>query len=390
LIQTEQYVYEYYKTIDNGNTVIIDSNELEIQSKEWLERLIDKPISVTDLEKYANCPYQYFLNKIIGIKEIKEPEPTFEGTEKGMLYHEVLYRFFTALSDEQLKSGKSKPISNIQGDSLPILAPVRLYPENRAAYLEKLLNIARDEIEQIKYDNSFFEVEESQIIGTEDEPGIFQKWLDSELDRVCSGWGHLPVSFELSFGIGSRKGKKIPVEAIELDPNLKIMGKIDRIEVMEDEPDNFIIADYKSRLNYLPGKSDIEKGLAFQMPLYIAASKIILKDIYNIEAEPYGAVYYAINPDYDIEENVFKSEKFIMLSPSSPLAGRVIDTKTNKPKKISGTLNTHDEIEYIIETSINHAKNILDNISKGIFAINPAKKSSCKYCSYESICRYKE
>jgi ATP-dependent helicase/DNAse subunit B len=253
-----------------------------------------------------------------------------------------------------------------------------------------LLNIAREELEQIKYEHPFFELEEDQLLGNEEESGILERWLESEFDRIESGWGHLPVSFEFSFGIGSRKKKKVPVESIELEQNLKITGKIDRIELNESDPNNFIIADYKSKINNLSGNNDISNGTAFQMPLYIAAARKILRDLYKIEAEPYGGVYYAINPQFDKKENMFRSEKFVMLSPLSPLSSRLIDEKTNKPKKTPGTLDRHDDIEYMIERSLTHAISILDKISKGIFAIDTKKKSSCDYCSYQAVCRFCE
>ena len=55
----------------------------------------DQAVSPSRLEKYAHCPYQYFLRYGLGIEDSDEPEDLdrIDQLERGSLIHAILERF---------------------------------------------------------------------------------------------------------------------------------------------------------------------------------------------------------------------------------------------------------------------------------------------------------
>ena len=47
-------------------------------------------ISPTSLETYANCPFAYFLNRVIGIEALPEVEPNLSAGDRGTAIHTIL------------------------------------------------------------------------------------------------------------------------------------------------------------------------------------------------------------------------------------------------------------------------------------------------------------
>lgn len=55
------------------------------------------PVSPTRLERWAGCPFRYFLGEVIGLRERDDPEAVAEisPANKGSLVHRILDRFFS-------------------------------------------------------------------------------------------------------------------------------------------------------------------------------------------------------------------------------------------------------------------------------------------------------
>ena len=53
-------------------------------------------------------------------------------------------------------------------------------------------------------------------------------------------------------------------------------------------------------------------------------------------------------------------------------------------------LKSEEEAEQILELSLFFAKDIVKNISLGLYPVEPVDDNVCKYCSYSALCRIKE
>ena len=58
--------------------------------------------TVTALERYAQCPYRFYLSAVVGLRKQQTPEPieTLSSQQRGDLTHEALYALLT---DEEKK-----------------------------------------------------------------------------------------------------------------------------------------------------------------------------------------------------------------------------------------------------------------------------------------------
>ena len=61
-------------------------------------RNIDLRLSVSKLEKYASCPYEYFLQYILGLNE--RPEKKLEYYDVGIIIHSALEKSFLEVRGE--------------------------------------------------------------------------------------------------------------------------------------------------------------------------------------------------------------------------------------------------------------------------------------------------
>ena len=60
----------------------------------------ERALSPTALETYAKCPYRFFLEKVIGLRELEEPEAIerIDALSRGSLIHRILQRFLEGLA----------------------------------------------------------------------------------------------------------------------------------------------------------------------------------------------------------------------------------------------------------------------------------------------------
>ena len=206
------------------------------------------PLSPSVLETYALCPYRFFLERLLRVKRLEEPETIIEldALTRGKVIHEVLETF---LSDH---------------------APDDLRTTDRSTLQAALREIA---------DRLLAEVEDAGLAGapitwararTEIVDDL-ARWLDNEIAKP----GAYPErAFEVAFG-GTYPGKdESPYstdEPLELDVGGRAVPLRGRIDRLEWEPGGtFRIIDYKTGRNRLKGVFD--GGRALQLALYLLAA----------------------------------------------------------------------------------------------------------------------
>ncbi|MGA2296587.1 MAG: PD-(D/E)XK nuclease family protein [FCB group bacterium] len=343
----------------------------------------ESPFSISDFDTYASCPFKYFVEKILNIKAEDKPEFDLSPIEKGNLFHQILYRFYREIQSQELSNNETEIISSPKLKGLPSLAKVRLDLSKEEFYKVKLFEIANEEINKIRYEHPFFKLEEEELMGTKDKPGYLEIWLKLELQRAAQGWDFQPALFEFGFGFHNPKNPDTEIPPVELAEGLKLRGKIDRVELREAEGTfQLLIADYKSTLGNVPSKKEIENGTSFQVPLYLYAAKKILTNEYTVDAEPSGGIYYALRPNFDIEQDPVKAVKFLLLTESNHLVNMYLSPQQKRAY-------TDSNIEQTLNNTIEFAKQIAFKISDGNFPVEP-KPGACDYCNFQAICRINE
>ncbi|MCH7773070.1 MAG: exodeoxyribonuclease V subunit gamma [Bacteroidetes bacterium] len=334
---------------DSSYTGVL-TNELTDELKNKLLELKDKQYSITQLESYAKCPFQYFADRVLHLNTLEEPTEELEAFELGSLLHVILFEFYTKLKRENII---------LQGAD-----------DKKFIKAEKLLfNTARDKIDKLKLNSSLSFYEKEKILGIDDDKrnSILYKFL---LEERNSTDGFIPEFFELAFGkVDKLTGdKSLSGEEFEIG-DVKIRGKIDRVDI--NEKDGTIkIVDYKLSGNR-PKQNDLQNGLSLQLPLYLYAAKELIKSQLNKNYEPFGAEIYSLK---------YNQKDF-----GSKLVG-IGRAKNDKDKMV---LLAEEMIKICIESISKY----VEEISLGKFNLSQLEDREskvCKYCNFRSICRIQE
>lgn len=351
---------------------------LEHTLQQELSNLVNKPISASDLEEYASCPYKYFSDKLIRLDEEQTSTNMLSPLERGTLLHAIVYRFYQTIATELVNDGMAEYLPTKGTAPQPVL--VRLNPTEYQYYYETLTRLAHEECNRITYEHPFFELEKETLFGTSTtqgtRKGVLENWLRHELQRIEDGWDFVPVLFEFGFGM---KAKQTSAQQAIKVGEIYTRGKVDRVEVKQhpDGSHEFIIADYKTTK---PGASltNITRGEKFQIPLYMAAMQQVWQHDYDFTAMIGGGVYYMFMPPNG------KYHQQLLVPNNSSVAA--IGVSTRSQSKIP----TQEQVHDIMQQSLQQAGNTVQAIAHGTFSILPQKNTTCTYCSYSSVCRIKE
>ncbi|MFA7289572.1 MAG: PD-(D/E)XK nuclease family protein [Melioribacteraceae bacterium] len=291
----------------------------------------EKIYSITQLETYAKCPYKYFVERILNIDTIDDPDENITSLELGSLLHTALYKFYIEIKK------KSIVLKNCS-------------PKVFDYALNLLMKIGLETLDEYKFDRvkSFYEIE--QIFGIEGdrEKSIIYQFLKYESE---DGSNFDPSYFELEFGMNGSQ----PIEINDV----KIKGKIDRIDINDDK---IGIIDYKKSIARVD-KKEVVNGLSLQLTIYISAAIDILKNKLEKEMFPEYVSYYSLK--YNV--NDFGLKKF--------------------PGE-----RDKEGIEYFIEQSKEHIKSYVESIDAGIFNLTKLEgsKKPCDNCDFSKVCRIAE
>jgi ATP-dependent helicase/nuclease subunit B len=176
------------------------------------QRLTARPYSLSALQKYATCPYQFLLSAIYRL----EPPPGIEPLQKldpltrGSIFHEAQARFFRAL-----KAEGRLPV--VEKDVTAALATLdRVISEVAAQYEEDLApaidRVWRDEISDIGRD--------------------LRVWVRRMAAAPADAAGWVPAYFEFAFGLPGdedRDPASVP-DPVLIDGRFKLRGSVDLIE----------------------------------------------------------------------------------------------------------------------------------------------------------------
>ena len=238
--------------------------------QEEMRALLDmdnRLFSITQMERYARCPFSYYLRYGLSLKErlVLQVRPLDDGN----VLHEILEEageWFAKLWEQ----GASQ--------------------ESSADMVEEL--IAKREEEYGAYQSSSrYRYYWSKLKYTA------QRAVHIMQEQLKAG-EFQPKFFEWTFGAGSGRSAR-PVEIpLDTGETLKLQGKIDRVDILQEEEKCYVrVVDYKSG-NTKFSESDIYAGIGLQLPVYLEAAQEAVEQSTGREAVPAGIFYFHLTPEY--------------------------------------------------------------------------------------------
>ncbi|MBM4087786.1 MAG: PD-(D/E)XK nuclease family protein, partial [Planctomycetes bacterium] len=177
-----------------------------------------RTVSPSRLETYAGCPFGYFLQYVLGLESVEEPEKaaTISALDKGSLIHEALWQFFT-----ELKQAGKLPVKEEHESDLMRALEDR-FRKYEASGLTGFWLLWQIEKERIRRDLRWF--------------------LQVEADEAEKGY--VPTYFEVRYGMARRDGMESEISS-ELGPSLALSAAT--------PADSNIISDFQ-KSGMVPGR----------------------------------------------------------------------------------------------------------------------------------------
>jgi hypothetical protein len=294
---------------------------------------VTTPTSATRIERWAGCPFAYFVQDVLGVEAVENPEDRLEITalDRGRLVHDVLERFILEILARG-PAGVPKPDEPWS-------------PADRARIAEIGSQVC-DEYESRGLTGRpiFWRRERVRILAD------FQRFLIAD-DRNRHAHRTRPVAAEMAFGLSGAELDAVPFTLPD-GRELRFRGKADRVDVGDDG--TIHIVDYKT------GRADAYRGLSEDDP--DQRGRRLQLAVYGVAARVHGgepdaevlAEYWFVNARADFKR----------------IGYRVTDDVL---ERVCGTLDT-----------------IVAGIEAGVFASHPTQVSSspwveCAACDPDGL-----
>jgi CRISPR/Cas system-associated exonuclease Cas4 (RecB family) len=210
--------------------------------------------SVTGLQRFATCPYQFLLASIHRLEPRRETAPLIQldPLTRGSMFHEI-----QAATLAELREAGDLPVT-----------PQRL--ESAMGVLDRVIAAIADRWRD--------DVAPAIPRVWDDDVGAMRGDLRVWLRRMSDdahAW--TPIHFELAFGLGGRTpiGSDTRLEPVALDGGWKLKGAIDLLERAADVP-QLRVTDHKTGRNNVKVGCRIGGGEVLQPVLYSLAAEAML------------------------------------------------------------------------------------------------------------------
>jgi ATP-dependent helicase/nuclease subunit B len=321
-----------------------------------LQSLRDRVYSVTQLESYGKCPFQFFADKVLKLNVPMEIERGVSPMERGAVVHDILFDFYI---DRRKKN-------------MPLLS--RCNDADFARAVDDLWAIAKAKLERFGGADVLWNIEKERMLGATGRKGILNEFLEYERSR---DYTVRPAYFEVAFGskVGARKSTDPDLtlsEPVSVN-NVLLRGKIDRVDLGEGIAK---IIDYKTGSTGFH-KDEIESGMSLQLPIYLYVIERILADHLGQQVIPAAGVYYNITSPVKEEIAIASGEH----------RGMVIDKNTRSRNLVP----TDEDLRSVIGKAVDFVNSYVENIANGIFPVEPKDVDRvCGYCNFNTVCRIRD
>lgn len=324
------------------------------RSRALLERMRDRTFSVTQLETYAECPFRFFAERVLRLDTPEEFREDLSPLERGTILHEALFEFYAARRQR----------------GLPGLS--RCTDAQFRQAVEELADLVAARMDELEIPDAFWHVERELLTGRPGGPrGLVQGLLDLERSRRVETE---PRYFEVAFGSAGVRGRKdtaLSREAPFMAGDVKIRGKIDRVDTGEDF---FVIIDYKTGRS-LPGPEEMRSGRSLQIPIYLLAVEQMLQSQTGRAQHPAGGLYYQIRDPVKIRAGVVSEE--------------YRERAYKKGEAIRRQVPSAASLRDIAASALRAAESTVEGIVSGRFPLTDPKniQEVCTFCPFKAACR---
>ena len=383
-------IYNYYKSQNDWNKKLEeDLNGLSYTNlpdkikKENIDKLYGNTLntSISRLEKYRSCPFSYYLQ--YGLKLKEKEQLKIKSFNTGSFMHETIDEFFDYVKQENLNLAELE-----EDEILKIVSKI----------IDEDLNLAK---------NRIFTTTAKYKVLVRRLKRIVSKALKYIIETIIYSDFNIDGT-EIEFG---KKGKYKPI-VLELDGGKKveITGKIDRIDTANSEDGKYLrIIDYKSSAKNID-LNEVYAGLQIQLLTYTDA---ICK---QEDIMPAGIFYFSLLEqmvkaekkitDEEIEDMIRKNFKMKGLIIADVKIIKMNDNtlKSGSSKLVpaaltaSGSINEKwtngvksEEFKLLQEYIYKTIKDISKEILSGNIDLKPyykKGKTPCEYCEYKAICGF--
>ena len=397
---------DYANRLNMIDEAINYSNKVDILGENISDKIYGKGIfSVSKLEKYASCPFSYFINYGLRLRPKKKLE--FTPLDSGIYNHKIIDEF----SKSVLHSGVS-------------------WMDLDRAYIEKEIR---------KISSRLIMSKKSYILNSSKKYFHMTNRINNNLidsielmvEQIKRG-NFNPSGFEVEFDINSDVG---PIRyKLNNDREVILVGKIDRVDICNNDDVDYIrLIDYKSSNRDLD-INKIYEGLQMQLFIYMRA---ILESKHRIghtsryennpseEAfnyRPAALLYSRFNlssmaldgyrdlnekDDIDLREGVLKENKLKGYVIKDVDVVKNLDKTLDENNKSSRIMSIEvkkngeigqrtkglelEEFDIINNYVLNKAKKVCEDIYSGNIEILPYKyegEVACNFCDFKSICQF--
>ena len=212
-----------------------------------MQRLGNRPYSLSALQRFSSCPYQFLLATIYRLEPREEPEPLMrlDPLTRGSLFHRAQAEFYRAME----KNG-ALPVTQAGVNDASRVVEAALekvaaeYEEQLAPAIER---VWRDEINELRRDLSI--------------------WVQ----RMAEDTSWVPAYFEFSFGLSDEgRDERSLKDPVTIAGRFILRGSVDLIERSLDG-ETLRVTDHKTGKNRAKDGLIVGGGGTLQPVLYSAA-----------------------------------------------------------------------------------------------------------------------
>lgn len=362
-------------------------NQIHYVEPKAAKRLYGRPFrtNVSQLEKFAACPFAHFIQ--YGMRARERKQYTVEFPDIGNIFHESILKYGNRLSEEKYDW-------------------LNLTQEQCETMVDEIMEELTAD-----YGNGVFQSSNRYINLKNRLKRVSRRATWTITEHMKKGDFQL-LGHEMAFG----RGKDFPAIEVELNNGeiLYLEGRVDRIDYLNLNDSTYIkIIDYKSGNKNLQ-LDDVYYGLSLQLFIYLSA---LLKSknpkLYST-IKPAGVFYFKIDDPMITTEKMDMDKIGSELRKALKMRGvtlkdveviRAIDREIDSDSEVvpvklkndgdfakNSFVLSEDEWHVILNYVEARVAGLSEQILSGRVSIEPYKKNNndnaCTYCLYKSICQF--
>ncbi len=303
--------------------------------------------AATDLERYATCPFRFFLERVLDLQPAEDLALEFDVLNRGRVVHDVLATFHRRANERLGRPGSPLLLDAADFDALLAAAIAEAFPPQA--------------------DNSL------QAAMAEVDRRLVVDWLAKyrqQLEKYDGLWQGFdapmaPELFEVSFGRGDQPPPSTDqsFDCVADGQAVRVSGRIDRIDTGTVAGETVCnVLDYKTGGPIALSPESIKAGTTLQLPLYsLAATELLLADRDTI---PWQAGYWYVR------EGGFRPRQALRMYRNDD--GRIeLDSKWEEIR------------DGLAETVVG----LVRSIRRGQFPVCSTDPRCTGHCPFSTICR---